>query len=145
MKAKFTRADIKKRCDAYIENLVKATVEALKFVGEDFITNSRNLRTYIDRTGNLRSSIGYLILVNGEIIQSVFEAGVIQTETGKQTGEAYARKIAEMFGGNRIVFIGVAGMDYAVYVEAKGRDVITGSSVEAKKLLLRLIERINKK
>jgi hypothetical protein len=141
LKALFTRADVKAECDAYFERIVKASVESFKYVGEQFITASRDLRTYQDRTGNLRASCGYLIILNGDIIESVFDAG--DSADGKRVGEEYAKKLALEFGKQgHLVFIGVAGMMYAVYVEAKGFDVITGSSNEAVKLLERLLKRI---
>ena len=138
----FTRADVKAEVDAYFERLLTATIEALRDVGEKFITDARNLRTYKDQTGNLRSSIGYLILARGKIIESVFDAA--SSPEGKQIGRAYAEKLARQFRSERLVLIGVAGMDYAVYVESKGFDVITGSSNEAKKLLQRHLKRITK-
>lgn len=143
LKALFTKADIKAECDAYIERVITATIEALKDVGEKFITDSRDLRTYKDRTGNLRSSCGYLILVRGKIVESAFDAN--SSPEGKRKGLSFAKRIALQFGGNRLTFIGVAGMDYAVYVEGMGLDVITGSSQEAKKLLQRHLKRITKK
>ncbi|MBB6126961.1 hypothetical protein [Mucilaginibacter lappiensis] len=78
----------------------------------------------------MRSSIGYLIIYNGEIIETYFpplETG----EEGSTTGEDYAREIAaliDMHEGIQLVI--VAGMEYAVLVERTGyqgkqRDVIT--------------------
>jgi hypothetical protein len=143
IRALFTRADIKSICDEFLDRVILATVEALKDVGEAFITDCRDIRTYKDQTGNLRSSCGYLIMVNGRIVQGAFDAGT--SGAGRRKGRDYARKIALQFPGNRILFVGVAGMEYAVYVEANGLDVITGSSLSAKKLLQRHIKRILKK
>lgn len=140
---RFTRADIKAKIDTYLDRVITATVEALKDVGEGFITDCRNLRTYQDQTGNLRASIGYIILVRGKMVTSVFDTGT--SAEGRRIGLEYAKKIGAQFSDKNIVFVGVAGMEYAVAVESRGLDVITGSSNEATKLLNRHIKRITKK
>lgn len=44
-----------------------------------------------------------------------------------------------------IAFIGVAGMDYALLVEAKGRDVITASAIAAKSDLEKALNNLSGK
>jgi hypothetical protein len=99
-------------------------------VGENFVNDARSIRTYKDQTGNLRSSIGYIIARDGNIIQENIE--------GKAEGRSQAKKIAdEVLKENRkgFVLIVIAGMEYAAAVESKGYDVITGSVPAAKTLL----------
>ncbi|GAH74567.1 unnamed protein product, partial [marine sediment metagenome] len=102
----------------------------LAMVGENFVNDARNIKTYKDQTGNLRSSIGYIIARDGNIIQENIE--------GKAEGRAQAKEIAnEVLRENNkgFVLIVVAGMEYAAAVESKGYDVITGSVPAAKALL----------
>jgi len=80
---KFTREDVKRYLHSYVERLTFAVVESLKKVGEDFIADARLSGSYTDQTGNLRSSIGYLIVINGMVIHSNFSGG--QSE-GAATG-----------------------------------------------------------
>ncbi len=99
-------------------------------VGEQFVNDARNTQTYQDQTGNLRSSIGYIIAKDGIIIQENIE--------GKAEGKAYAKEVAnEVLRENTsgFVLIGVAGMSYAAAVESKGYSVITSSIPAAKALL----------
>ena len=82
------------------------------------------------QTGNLRSSIGYIIARDGNILKENIE--------GKSEGRTQAKKIAEEVlkeSKKGFVLICVAGMEYAVAVESKGYDVITGSIPAAKALL----------
>lgn len=130
IKPRFTRAQVKNALDAYLDRIVFALIETLKYTGENFVTNARNSGSYSDRTGNLRSSVGYMIMHNGKIIHKAFGQTGGTTE-GASEGEQYAMKVAEAFKGKRIVFIGVAGMEYAAAVESKGFDVISGSATGA--------------
>lgn len=101
----------------------------LQFLGEEFVNKARGLDTYQDRTGNLRASIGYIILKDGKIVDQNFLASPRGTD--KTGGIAFARQVAGEVANDfpeGFVLIGVAGMSYARYVEDKGFDVITGSA-----------------
>nr|WP_319268317.1 hypothetical protein [uncultured Draconibacterium sp.] len=97
---------------------------------------------YVDWTGNLRSSIGYFVLNNGDIVSKKLE--------GKSEGIAAAKSLLTLvpkISGYQLV--GVAGMDYASYVESKGYNVITSQSVTAlvdlKKRLQKFVQKFNAK
>ena len=144
LRPKFNDADIKRIIQDRMDRIENAVVEQLKFIGNDFVTNARNNGTYTDQTGNLRSSIGYLILKNGlQLTQSGFE----QIKTGSEgtaKGKAFLQEVAAKFPTG-IVLIVVAGMDYAAAVESKGRDVLTGSSPQAIADLKTAMQRITTK
>jgi hypothetical protein len=111
-------------------------------IGESFVTEARNTETYKDRTGNLRSSIGYIILHNGEQLFESFKS------TGGKDGVSKAREVVDEIKQkfpSGFVLIGVAGMDYAAAVEAKGYDVITSSALQAETSLRIAIKRIESK
>jgi hypothetical protein len=106
------------------ERIYAAIISRLQFVGEQFVENARNTDTYKDRTGNLRSSIGYVVYRDGQAVSADFPG-----TTGE--GVAKAKALADEVAANHpqgFVLIGVAGMQYAASVESKGYDVITGSS-----------------
>ncbi len=95
-------------------------------MGEDFVTNARQNHEYIDQTGNLTSSIGYVITKNGELIEENFEG----TDDGVSAGKKVANDVASRFTRG-IALICVAGMSYAAAVESRNKDVITVSSIFA--------------
>jgi hypothetical protein len=137
---KFTKADIRKMMLERKQVILDAITQRLQFVGEKFVIAARNNRTYKDVTGNLRSSIGYVILYNGKQLSDNFQ--------GTASGVVFAKKaVAEIRQKYPIgfVLIVVAGMDYAAAVEAKGFDVISTSSIEAKNDLKKALKNLNEK
>jgi hypothetical protein len=134
LKAKFNSEDIRKRGEIIERVLDDYIFQVLSFVGESFVRLARSISTYIDRTGNLRSSIGYIIILNGKIKKEDFEG----TGEGIEKGKEHALTLSS---NHRWVFVGVAGEDYASAVESRGLDVITGSSEAAKQLLERLLRK----
>jgi hypothetical protein len=119
-------ADVSKR----VQRTESIIIEQFEIVGEQFIADARNNGTYTDRTGNLRSSIGYIIYKDGKPLNEVFPGNQKQ---GVEHGRNVARNV--LIPGKGFCLMVVAGMNYAYYVEAKNYDVITGSSYEAEKLL----------
>lgn len=124
---KFKVSDIVKKLQIDKERIITAAINRLKYVGERFIINARSTDTYQDQTGNLRSSIGYVILLDGEQLFDNFPGA---TETGKTNGRQVAAEAASEFPTG-LVLICVAGMKYAGYVESRNYDVITGSALIA--------------
>ena len=126
----FSQANINKRISNWVVSIEQRIIWTLAMVGESFVNDARSTQTYQDQTGNLRSSIGYIVAKDGAIIQENVE--------GKPEGVAQARNVArEVLRDNSkgFILIVVAGMEYAAAVESKGYDVITGSIPVAKALL----------
>ena len=126
----FRQGDIDGRINRFTVSIEQRIIWTLAMVGENFVNDARTIRTYKDQTGNLRSSIGYIIARDGNIIQENIQ--------GKSEGRAQAKETAnEVLRENNkgFVLIVVAGMEYAAAVESKGYDVITGSVPAAKALL----------
>lgn len=88
---------------------------------------------YIDWTGNLRHSIGYLVAVDGEIINADLQ-NTEATETAQKALSKYK---------DGIVLIMVAGMKYAYYVSKKGYDVLDSAIIEMKKKFEELVKLVN--
>jgi len=138
---KFKQEDIKKRLLEQRGKIEQAIITKLAFAGEGFIRDARSTNTYKDQTGNLRSSIGFVIIKEGVQMLEMFEGD--KTE-GVAAGRAVAADAAEKFPTG-IVLIVVAGMGYAAAVESKGRDVITGSSYKAIDTLIEVLGNLRKK
>ena len=116
------------------------TYKAMAYLAEKCVNRIRDRSaddSWIDHTGNLRSSIGYLITING---QPVTKGGFKPTNApdgnggkGQQEGEDYANSIASRFASNPIALVVVAGMEYAIYVEARdNKDVLAATELWAR-------------
>lgn len=113
---------LKRVCDEYD----RKAVIFLASVGERVVKYAREHGTYTDRTGDLRNSIGYLVVQYGRIITENFSIGSGH-EKGKQEARAHAIEVARELPPSKTYLVWVAGMEYARYVEAIGFDVIEGS------------------
>lgn len=112
----------------------QAIVNNLIYVGEAALTQARNGHRYQDQTGNLTSSIGYAILVDGRVHkQSDFKV-VLNGQNGASEGKKFLQRLISQ-NSKGIVFIMVAGMPYAQYVEAMNLDVLDSAEVLAKKMI----------
>lgn len=134
------------------EKVVKYARELPSPSLEDFPSYEKNRKVpphqphYIDWTANLRSSIGYVVLDDGQVIaESDFSplSGERGTSgvTGAKEGKEFIEKLARE-NGNGLVLIIVAGMPYAAYVEAKGYDVLGSAEDEAERIVKRLLSKI---
>ena len=106
-------------------------------VGEAALEVARTKHRYSRQTGNLTSSTGYCILDNGKVlVMSTFEV-VDNGKKGAEEGRKFLRKlISENSKG--LVFIMVAGMSYANYVEAMNLNVLESAEMLSKKMLPKL-------
>jgi hypothetical protein len=132
-------AYIKKETDVWFDELV----DSFRVTGKGLVEKAR-AKTKSDGgfgniTWNLRSSIGYLIIYNGEMVETYFPT-VGPGSEGSKTGTDYAREIGALINDHEgIQLVIVAGMEYATLVERVGvngaaqRDVIThvvGDNIE---------------
>lgn len=162
IRPRFTNSDIRNILTERVERITTAVLNRLKYVGETFVKNARRNATFTDRTGNLRNSIGYLILQNGTVIYENFKksATVYKTiKSGKNKGQqrrtlggkegvSVGKDIAHQVAATHprgLVLVVVAGMEYAAAVEAKGYDVLTSSSIIAKRELEQALQKIKEK
>lgn len=146
---KFTKAQIEGTLRKRVLAVHQAYLERLQAIGEEFVKNARNNGSYTDRTGNLRNSVGYVIMKDGKQLFSNFQATAkgdgSENKTGKDGVAVGQEKALEISGRypQGYVLIGVAGMDYAAAVESKGFDVISSSSTIAKQAMIKAIEDIH--
>jgi len=137
----WTTGGVNARIQGEIIAFEKQVIRSLSFIGEGFINKARLKNEFMDRTGNLRSSIGYTIFKDGKNIFENIERSASGDEKGRgvSAAKSFESQINVKDGFVLVVF---AGMEYAIYVEASGRDVLTGSapsSSEVKSLLKDLI------
>ena len=98
-----------------------------------------------DDTGNLRSSIGYVIMYDGVVRFENFQTCNGKGPDGATTAKSFAYEIASRYPKG-IALVIVAGMEYASYVEAiESRNVLAGGELLAKDLFRDLNAKWNEK
>lgn len=132
--ALWKKSDINKLFKKLEDRADMVIIQLLQRTGEEFVKVARLSGKYIDHTGNLRSSIGYVIVKDGRIIGRNFQLSE-QKGTDKQTGKREAEQLSIDLARTHstgYVLIGVAGMKYAVFVEAmENKDVVTNAANKA--------------
>lgn len=139
---KFTPADIERMLKDKIEKYQEKIVRVLRYVGEKCINEAREYGSYQDRTGNLRSSIGYIILKDGKPIE---KGGFKITKSGgngQKEGETFINKIISQYPKGFVLVV-VAGMKYASYVEARNYNVLTSAELLAEREVLKLLKALS--
>ena len=127
-----------------INRLEEVIIRRMFYIGEKCVTVARSTDSYQDQTGNLRSSIGYVIAKDGKIIgNSAFEA-VKGGAEGAAGGLEFAKSVVSKFPEG-IVLIVVAGMSYAKHVSYLGYDVLDSSQLEAEAQVNRMIKQLGLK
>lgn len=128
----------------HIEDITLHIVNQLTYIGEECIRIARQSGSYDDNTGNLRSSIGYVILRDGvPVIKGSPQQYKNGTE-GAKAAETLLETLRAKFPKG-IVLIVCAGMKYAVYVEEiHHRDVLASAELKAQSLIKQLLNGIVK-
>ena len=148
--------------------LASHIIKQLTYIGEESVKIAREKGSYNDITGNLRSSIGYIVLYDGKPVaqgglQQVQGRGEnmtlvkYKTKSGKEVkywakgangdgskgiakGQELLKKLQAKFPRG-IVLIVCAGMNYAAYVEAlHHKDVLTSAELRAEALANKLLK-----
>ena len=110
--------------EKYINEATNKFIE----VGERCIIEARDNGSYTDRTGNLRNSVGYMVLLDG-VEQSQSNINKLNRKQFDTIKTKYTKGL---------VLIVVAGMNYASYVEAKGYNVLSSAELIAENILKQL-------
>lgn len=111
-------------------------------VGEQCIIEARNNGSYEDQTGNLRSSVGYAVLINGQVIQSDHVDKIKNGDDGVSEGLAFLQKRIKKASKKGVCLIVTAGMNYAEYVEARGYVVLSSAEQKAPVLVKQLLTQL---
>lgn len=128
----YTMADIDRKVEAWRRDREKKMFEVLSYVGIESVNFAKKNGSYQDQTGNLRASVGYAVIVDGEVRKS---------QTVPEESASLIDELANRFNRGMVLVV-VAGMEYAAAVESKGYDVITGSSFEGDRLLTFMREKL---
>lgn len=130
---------IDKKIAKEINRAENEILKKLSFIGENAVNDARGNGDYMDNTGNLRSSIGYTILKNGETVRtSSFDRVKQEASKAKRESTKLLDELRTKFNTGFVLIV-VAGMDYAVTVEARGRNVLSSSKLLAEIMAKRLI------
>lgn len=147
--------------DKYMEEVEQYYLSRLAEAGEAAVVKAVTKGWYQNITGNLRSSIGYVIGYDGKVIKEGgfhkvqgrgenYQHVTFTTRQGKDVdfwargkfgdgsegsckGLELARSIVSKTKGYSFVI--VAGMEYASYVNSKGYDVMDSAKLEIKKMV----------
>ena len=149
MDAPELRAMLKKE----LEKNIHAVITMLQYVGEKVVNGVRDesLSNWKDRTGNLRSSVGYVVSVDGKPLNFYGFQQVDGPLRGTkedpgynpETQKEYARTLCSLYPEG-IALIIVAGMEYAYYVERlENKTVLAQGEIEGKKLINEMIQKLN--
>lgn len=137
-------SEIDRYTELQLERLQTALLRTLKYIGETVLNRARSTNSYKDQTGNLRSSLGYVISVDGRVAYLSNFNVVKQGKDGTEQGAAFAKRLVRKFPKG-ICLIVVAGMDYAVHVKNKGYDVLDSSELLADKLVPSMLKQLGLK
>lgn len=131
-----------------VDKRMQKVAKILAYVGEAAVKSARDSHRYKDRTGNLTSSIGYVLVRDGIIIsRSTFNSIQIDGQKGKRgkqgrmEGKEYAEYLATQCGMG-LVLIVVAGMKYAYHVNKRGYNVTDSAELTAKMLVPELLAKL---
>lgn len=129
------------------ERVERLTIRALSKLGEQCVTKIRDRagdKSWYDQTGNLRSSVGYVIAHNKNIIQYSTFNQVKQGSEGVKTGKDLAKELAKRYSNNYVLIV-VAGMNYAEFVEAMdNKDVLASTKLWAGEQVPLMLEKLKR-
>lgn len=142
-------SSVREYLEKEIQRREAAILNTMAYVGESCLRAARELNTYIDRTGNLRSSTGYAIVKDGKVwTKSSFRQ---ENSTGRHPagtafdggskGEEYLLSVISEFPKG-IVLVLVAGMNYARFVQDYGYDVLDSAELLAERLVPQLMRQL---
>lgn len=140
------RTDVKKLRDKLNlgrGKLIDLLVENMSYIGEAAVKIAREQGDYNDITGNLRSSIGYIVLSSGKVkkygapIQKAGKSG--DGSVGVKTGNELLKKLQTEYPYG-VVLVLCAGMEYAALVEnVRHKHVLIDAELEAQRLIDKLL------
>lgn len=130
--------------NAKMKGIADFIILRFRQIGEECVKVARDSGRYNDITGNLRSSIGYVILYDGKPVQygapKQYSGKKGNGELGAAAAESLLQRLQSKFPWG-IVLIVCAGMNYAAYVEYhEDKDVLHSAEQTAEKLLDELLK-----
>lgn len=129
---KFTMRQIDGMLGEKRDELMMKVVDLFEFTAIEAVNNATDMGSYIDRTGNLRNSLGYVIAIDGVVVREMFK---------NEYGSDFAMEVLNDYQEG-IVMIVVAGMNYAIYVESRGYNVLSSAEMFAERRLPELLKQL---
>lgn len=125
----------------------RLTIRALSYLGEQCVSRVRDRegnKSWYDQSGNLRSSVGYVIAYNGNIIQYSDFNQIKQGSEGVSVGKNLAKELVKRYPNDYVLVI-VVGMNYAEYVERKdNKDVLASTELWAMDQVPKMLEKLKR-
>lgn len=148
IKVTFTQQSLDNYFAQVMQIIKEELVRTLSYLGEQSIRRARNRsgeESWYDRTGNLRSSVGYAIADHGrKQIESAFEQVKEGTE-GAGAGRKLINELVQKYSDTYALIV-VAGMNYADHVEAiEGKDVLASTELWARSVIDGYLEKTKKR
>lgn len=135
------QSQIDAQIQAFVDQRRDKVIKLLSYIGEKCADEAKTNGAYTDRSGNLRASIGYVVVDNGKVVfGSTFDMKDEGWE-GKAAGEEQLRNLAAHYTSG-LVLIVVAGMDYAAKVEAMNLNVLSSAELLAEQEVPRLMKKL---
>ncbi len=130
--------DAEKYIATMVERTKRAVIRRVAYIGENAVNIARQIgkptKEYTDQTGNLRSSIGYVIVSDGNVVQRGNLEQVKDGAEGVQSAISYLEQLAAETPKDTVLII-VAGMEYAKYLQQRGYDVLDSAEMYASREL----------
>lgn len=125
------------------ETLQEQIIIQLQYLGQECVSRIRRRgksESWIDHTGNLRSSVGSAVYEDGKkMLATAFES-VLGGQEGSVAGKRMIDALAKEYSQTYAMVV-VAGMDYASYVEnMNGKDVLASTRLWAESVIGERIE-----
>lgn len=142
IKPAFSKADLDARMRKFSNAIEMAIIKRMQYLGESCVKHAREYAQsdgFIDRTGKLRSSIGYILFKNGIPFYESFPGANVE-------GVSEGKRLALEVGGKQktgISIVVVAGMNYASYVEDyHGKNVLKKTELKARAELPEMLRKL---
>ena len=141
IKATTTPAQFNKMLRQEVEKRKQVLIRTMLYCAEEITNAARSTDSYKDQTGNLRSSIGCIVIVDGKIIREYGFEQIKQGAQGVTDGKDYAYSLARQYPKG-IAIVAVAGKEYASYVADKGYDVLDSAEILAEEVVTKSLKEL---
>jgi len=121
------------------QQVKKRILVLMEVAGTAGMNAARLNGSYLDQTGNLRSSVGYALVEDGKLVKTGEFNQVKNGGEGPQQGRQLAEQIATEFPKGITVVL-LAGMPYASALSARGYDVIDSGILTTMRLVPELLK-----
>ena len=130
---------------AVAREVLEEVANGLAEIGESVVDGivSGDLSDWEDQTGNLRSSVGYMVAIDGQIWAEGGFRVFAAADDGPERGKTFAREAIQMYPQG-VALVIVAGMEYASYVESMdNKTVLAQGEIETRLLIDEMVRKLN--